>query len=145
MKNTTETQVTKMMVNALIALASLAGGCATVTGTQAPTLATQRGVALVERGAPSRAVVEGPATIHAWSEIAGGSIFTAPAVTGTDQDCSIGASRSGLDVPGDHSFFFHVPAGEVACLANGNRASIELLWHATDHRAQANPQTLARR
>jgi hypothetical protein len=76
-------------------------------------------------------VVTGPAEIHAYADSSGGALFTAPLVTGTDGDCRVGGDRE----PGatalrpDSVTVYRVSEGHVACVANSEKRSFELLWH----------------
>jgi hypothetical protein len=87
------------------------------------------------RGPSVRAVTVGPMVLHAFSGFPGGALYTAPAVTGTDQDCN---QRERIDealargkVAADRRVVLNLDAGEVACLVTQNHGSFELLWHAT--------------
>jgi hypothetical protein len=89
--------------------------------------------------------VVGPTVIHAYSAFAGGALFTARSVTGTDADCqgaTAQGARSGL--PADSIVSFTVAAGQVACLATTTVRSFELLWHAQKDAPVAAPVMLAR-
>lgn len=48
------------------------------------------------RGLVTKVVAVGPIALHAYSQFAGGSLYTAPAVTGTDPDCQGSASATPL-------------------------------------------------
>ena len=106
--------------------------------------APARGDVLVQ-GPSVKAVVVGPVAIHAYSEFAGGALYTARAVTGTDADCQAGAAegaRTGLRA--DSVVSFTVGAGQVACLATTTSRSFELLWHSQKNTPVAAPTMLAR-
>jgi len=98
--------------------------------------ASARGVkdrgAIVTDGHSEHAVVVGPIEIHAYSQFQGASLYTAPAVTGTDRDCAAPAAKAARSssLPADRVTTFSVPEGEVACLASAARGNLELLWHA---------------
>jgi hypothetical protein len=115
---------TKLAGFVALALASLGGtGIASARGTGG-----QRGI-VEARGAGAKVVVAGPIALHAYSQFAGGSLYTAPAVTGTDRDCKRSSGGSTM-VKADRISSFAVPAGQVVCLETTNKGSFELLWHA---------------
>jgi hypothetical protein len=89
-------------------------------------------------GMARKAIVVGPTTFHAYSGFAGGEIFTAPAVTGTDIDCRAAADTAAhvRRVRADLVVTIAVNPGEIACLATKVDRRIELLWH-----AERNPQS----
>jgi hypothetical protein len=97
-------------------------------------IASARGVGrergIVEaRGPVAKIVAAGPIAFHAYSEFAGGSLYAARAITGTDRDCqepSTGATK----VQADRIANFTVAEGKVACLSTTTKGSFELLWHA---------------
>lgn len=101
-------------------------GCATV-GPAAPRTRT-----VDIRGPLTKAVVTGPVEIHAYADASGGAMFTAPLVTGTDGDCRVGG---GDLAPGatalrpDNVIVYRVPEGRIACVANSDKGTFELLWH----------------
>ncbi|HVZ73590.1 MAG TPA: hypothetical protein VHJ20_14525 [Polyangia bacterium] len=109
------------------ALTMLSVGCASFGGAPG-------GRGAVHADGPAiREVVAGPLSIHVYSEDAGGAIYAAPAVTGTDRDCAAPeARRDAASLPGDHVTTFTVAAGQVACLATSTTRPFELLWHALD-------------
>jgi hypothetical protein len=80
------------------------------------------------RGLVTKVVAVGPIALHAYSQFAGGSLYTAPAVTGTDPDCQGSASATSLGA--DRITAFAVGGGQVACLKTTTKGSFELLWHA---------------
>jgi hypothetical protein len=107
---------------------------------------TVRGV--VDADGPAvRAVTAGPVVIHAFSQFGGGAMFTVPAATGTDADCTTArAGRSAHEEPiaPDRRLVFTAAAGETVCLATSTRRRFELLWHAVrEPRAQANDPMVA--
>ena len=81
------------------------------------------------RGSVAKVVAVGPIALHAYSEFGGGSLYTAPAVTGTDRDCK-GSSASTTPVQADRIATFAVGEGQVACLSTTTKGPFELLWHA---------------
>jgi hypothetical protein len=94
----------------------------------------RRGGAVVTRGPSVKAIIAGPALIHAYSEFPGGTIYRARAATGTDADCGLpeGASvtPAATRLGADRVTSFEVAQGQVACLATSTKRSFELLWHA---------------
>ena len=111
-----------------LALAIATGAAGTASAHEA---AHQRGDVLT-RGPSAKVVAVGPIALHAYSEFAGGTLFSAPAVTGTDRDCSLALATQqiGARVPADKITSFAVPQGQVVCLATATKGSFELLWHA---------------
>ncbi len=87
-----------------------------------------------------RAVVQGPAQLHAYSQFRGARLFVVPAQTGTDEDCRGG--RGGAAIAPDRWLSVAVPAGHVAC-ASCSADGIELLWHV--HRPAHSGALLATR
>jgi hypothetical protein len=87
----------------------------------------ERGI-IDTRGHVAKVVAVGPIALHAYSPFAGGSLYSAPAVSGTDRDCQ--GSASGTPVQADHIATFTVGEGQVACLKTTTTGSFELLWHA---------------
>jgi hypothetical protein len=77
----------KTISNLLLLVSSLALGCASTQG------AVQRGD-LIVHGPSVKAVVVGPTAIRAYSGFAGGSVYTAPAISGTDGDCQTAAAQA---------------------------------------------------
>ena len=86
-----------------------------------------------------RALVTGPADIHAYSEFAGGVLYTVPAVAGDSRDCT-SARRDVVVLDADRVRSIRIEAGSVACLATVTNRRLELLWHG--HRLEAAPTTL---
>jgi hypothetical protein len=117
-------------ISILVFVSSLTFGCAGTQVTGAGRVsAPQRGEVLVQ-GRLVKAVVVGPAAIHAYSAFSGGTLYVARAASGTDADCQDNAadgSRSGLRA--DSVVNLTVGAGQVACLATSTNRSFELLWH----------------
>lgn len=102
---------------------------------------TERGDVIV-RGAARKAVVAGPAELHAYSEFRGGAVYVVPAVSGTDEDCvrtGGGAKADLVDLPADKVVPLHVGVGQIACLATAREGSFELLWHALPVAPDAGP------
>ncbi len=107
-----------------LALASFGG-----TGIASARSASSERGTIEARGPVAKVVAVGPVAFHAYSEFAGGSLYTAPAVTGTDRDCK-GSSASRTPVQADRIATFAVGEGQVACLSTTTKGSFELLWHA---------------
>jgi hypothetical protein len=84
--------------------------------------------AVLTSGPSTKVVAAGPIAMHAYSQFAGGSLYTVRAVTGTDADCA-NAKGAPVTLPADRVTNFSVGAGEVACLATTTKGSFELLWH----------------
>ena len=81
--------------------------------------------------AAAKVVVAGPAAIHAYSEFSGAKLFVVEAVTGTDRDCQVGASKAGSSaLAADRVETLTVRSGQIACVASTGNRSVELLWHA---------------
>jgi hypothetical protein len=115
-------------ISKLFVVFSFAFGCAgTQVGRPTQHASALRGTVVLD-GPSVKAVVVGPSTIHAYSAYEGGSIYTAPVVSGTDSDCREHAGRVSL-LPRDRIAAFEVGAGRVACLASAREGSFELLWH----------------
>lgn len=80
--------------------------------------------------APStKAVVAGPVAIHAYSGFSGGSIYAAPAETGTDADCKVQPLGAPTPVRAESVIELTVGAGELVCLVTTTSRPFELLWH----------------
>ena len=99
--------------------------------------AGERGT-VVARGAAHKVIAAGPVALHVYAQSSGGSVYTVPAVTGTDRDCS-GSKGPMTPVRADRVATVSVEEGQVACLATATSGSFELLWHAVGHPA---PTTL---
>jgi len=118
-------------IGKLIAISSLAFGCAS-TQVGRGAVPNLRGDVIV-RGPSVKAVVVGPADIHAYAAYAGGAIYTTRAVSGGDADCqAAGVGRTRLEA--DRVHVMRVEAGQVACLATETQGSFELLWHGHDQK-----------
>jgi hypothetical protein len=103
--------------------------------------AAERGT-VYSRGPAAKVVAAGPVELHAYSQTAGGSLYTAPAVTGTDRDCQA-AAGSATPVRVDQIAAFTVAEGQVACVASAGKGSFELIWHAVE-RPAPGPMMLAK-
>jgi len=126
---------TKVAAFVALALASLGGtGIASARGTGG-----ERGI-VEARGAGAKVVAAGPIALHAYSQFAGGSLYTAPAVTGTDRDCKVSSAHT-TPVEADRVSTFAVGEGQVVCLETTKKGSFELLWHAV---SQPAPVVLAK-
>ena len=114
---------TKIVGLVALALASFGGmGIAATRSANA-----ERGI-IEARGTVAKVVAVGPIALHAYSQFAGGSLYTAPAVTGTDRDCQ--GSASATPLLADRIATFAVGEGQVTCLETTTTGSFELLWHA---------------
>src|SRR5882724_11814887 len=104
-------------ISTLFFLSTLTFGCATAQlSGPGNVAAAERGDVLVA-GPSVKAVVAGPTAIHAYSAFSGGSMYTAPVVSGTDADCQARtANGARSDLPADSVVNFTVGAGQVACL-----------------------------
>ena len=136
-----------MKTTLLILFASFAinAGCATTRNAAVP-LSARRGEVRVT-GTGARAVTVGPATIHAYSEFAGGDVFTVPVVTGGDADCLVGGNRRGADVKlgADRVVSVAIDANSLACVAARADRKIELLWHVQDGHGTSATVLMAQR
>ena len=123
----------------LILLSSVSVGCASTArlGRAGDNTTPRRGDVVVS-GPAVRAVVAGPIAIHAYSGFAGGRLFVAERVTGTDSDCQVtGAGEgTGRRLPADRVQDVSVGAGQVACLSATAKRGFEMLWHARRDGAQ---------
>ena len=126
-----------MILAALVSALSFAG-VAQAQETSSP----MRGSVAVQAQA-AKAVVEGPVSVHAYSQFSGATVFVVAAVTGTDQDCS-GARLGATTLGADSARTLTVGAGQVACVETTAARGSELLWHAQADRAAA-PMMLVRR
>ena len=116
---------TKILGFFALALLSLgARGLALASGAQ-----TRHGT-VEARGPVAKVVAVGPIALHAYSQDAGGSLYAAPAITGTDRDCQVPASAT--PVAADRVATFEVSEKQVACLKTATSGTFELLWHAVD-------------
>ena len=126
----------KKLVGVILLAIGSAAGCAT-----SPAGSLARGTVLGS-SAGARAIVTGPAIVHAYAGFAGGEVYSTPAATRTDADCAgnqqVGAA---VLVPADRVVSITVAAGETACLRTAARGGYELLWHARTQ--QPTPQLMA--
>ena len=94
---------------------------------------TGRGAVQV-RGRAVKAVTMGPVLVHGYSGFAGGALFVAPVVAGTDADCAAAlanhADVRATTLIADRMAYIQVGAGQMACLVTETPRSFELLWHA---------------
>jgi hypothetical protein len=137
----TKMKTNNKMISALVMVSALAFGSATAQAAGG----AKRGQVSVS-GAAVKAVVVGPVAIHAYSAFSGGTVYAAPAVTGTDADCNaqpLGGTSTTLRA--DSVVDIHVGAGQIACLATNTVRPFELLWHASKDAPAAAPTMLARR
>ena len=125
-------------ISMMLALSSIALGCASAQVGHTP-VANLRGRVVVA-GPSVKAVLVGPADIHAYSAYAGGAMYTVPAVSGGDRDCE--SARAGLvALRADRTQALRIEAGQLACLATVKRGGFELLWHG--HEGGVEPQAVA--
>jgi hypothetical protein len=122
----------KIVSFVVLALASFGG-----TGMAATRSANAEHGIVETRGLVTKVVAVGPITLHAYSQFAGGWLYIAPAVTGTDRDCQ--GSASGTPVGADRITAFAVSQGQVACLNTTTKGSFELLWHAVSPARPVSP------
>jgi hypothetical protein len=116
----------KKKLFALLFVGSLTAGCAGGPGV-AP-----RGSVVVS-GDSVKAFATGPAVVHAFSEDRGGTVYTAPATTGTDADCvraGVADRDHARELQVDERNVVEVPTDQVACVATKSDRRFELLWHA---------------
>jgi hypothetical protein len=115
----------------LFVAASLIFGCATVEGGRSGAASTTRG-SMIVHGRSAKAVVHGPAVIHAYAVDRGGSLYTVPVVTGSDSDCIVPSDglRHSASIRPDQRVVQTIEPGEMACLATSVTRDFELLWHA---------------
>jgi hypothetical protein len=120
----------------------------TFTSTQAAARQTEHRGSMVVNGESVKVFAAGPTSVHLFSMDRGGKFFTAPATTGTDADC-VQAEKGAADrqkaIEVDRRNVIEVGAGEVACFASTSPRSFELLWHAHDTTAPANPVMVAQK
>ena len=121
---------TNSMILALVSALSLAG-VAQAQEASSP----MRGSVAVQAQA-SKAVVEGPVAVHAYSQFSGATVFVVATVTGTDLDCT-GARQVATVLAADHAQTLTVGAGQLACVETTAARGSELLWHAQAERAAA--------
>jgi hypothetical protein len=120
-------------VSKLLFIALLGIGCASAQVGQSP-ITDMRGNLTVS-GPAVKAIVVGPADLHAYAGFKGGEVYIAKAVAGRDADCA--APHAGATaLEADRTMVVHVGAGQVACLANRNTRGLELLWHARAQKAE---------
>jgi hypothetical protein len=122
MKTTTE------KIPMLFLLSSLAFGCASTRHASLDVAGPERGDVLIH-GHALKAVVAGPVSFHAYAASAGGRLFIADDVTGTDADCQLAQSGAGATLVADRIASVTVGAGKIACLSTSGARSFEMLWH----------------
>ena len=114
-------------ISKLLFVSFLGLGCARTQVGRNP-VADLRGNVVVS-GPSVKAVVVGPADLHAYAGFKGGEMYTASAVAGHDPDCAA-VRTNARALEADRITVMHVPAGQLACLATPNGRGYELLWHA---------------
>jgi hypothetical protein len=113
---------TKLAGLAVFTLGILGGSRAIAAGP------AERG-SLVTQGASGKVVAAGPIALHVYSQSRGGSVYTVPARTGTDQDCAAPAGTV-TPIAADQVAHVSVREGQVACVSTSARGAFELVWHA---------------
>src|SRR5262245_56848113 len=96
-------------------IAKLFIGFSLIAASAAASADAPRRGAVTVAGPSVKAVVAGPTSIRAYAAFAGGVIYTAPAVSGTDSDCRA-RSATTTALPADKMVELTVGAGQVACL-----------------------------
>ena len=127
----------KLFALSTLAISTLAVGCAS-SQIGSHSVTELRGRVTVAEPSVT-ALVTGPADIHAYSEFAGGVLYTVPAVAGDSRDCA-SARRDVVVLDADRVRSIRIESGSVACLATVTNRRLELLWHG--HRPDAAPATL---
>jgi len=126
------------IISLLLVVSSLGLGCTGAQLARRPD-SFQRGDVIVE-GPVVKTIVAGPADIHAYSAFAGGALFVAPRVSGTDDDCRarLGVARAAATMlEADRITVLRIDASQVACLSTVKGGRFELLWHSSEHKATA--------
>lgn len=127
-------------ISKLLLVSFLGLGCASTQVGRNP-VADLRGHVVVS-GPSVKAVVVGPADLHAYAAFKGGEMYTASGVAGHDGDCAA-AHTNARALEADRVAVIHVAAGQVACLATPNARGYELLWHAHVPKSEAITVALA--
>lgn len=121
----------KGLITVVFAVSALTLGCAGTQAVRSDAASVPRGF-VEARGHTAKAIVQGPHVIHAYSADAGGDLYVAPALTGTDADCGmvpLDAASRPVSIRREQRVELTVEAGEVACLATSKTRNFELLWH----------------
>jgi hypothetical protein len=129
-------RITVKIISLLLVVSSLGLGCTGAQLARRPD-SFQRGDVIVE-GPVVKSIVAGPADIHAYSAFAGGALFVAPRVSGTDGDCHAQPGRprgATTTLEADRVAVLRIDASQVACLSTVKGGRFELLWHASEHKA----------
>jgi hypothetical protein len=121
-------------ISKLLFISFLGLGCASAQVGRNP-VADLRGN-VVASAQSVKAVVVGPADLHAYAAFKGGEMYLASAGAGHDRDCAA-ARTSARALEADRVTVMHVEAGQVACLATPNSRGYELLWHAHVSKTEA--------
>jgi hypothetical protein len=116
----------------LLFISFLGIGCASTQVGQSP-VADMRGN-LAVTGRAEKAIVVGPADLHAYTGFKGGEVYTVPAIAGRDADCAA-PHAGGRAIEADRTMVLHVAAGQVACVATSNARGLEVVWHARASKA----------
>ena len=125
-------------ISLLLIVSSIGLGCTGAQLARRPD-SLQRGAVIVE-GPVVKTIVAGPADVHAYSAFAGGALFAAPRVSGTDSDCrgqASGARAAATTLEADRVTVLRVGANEVVCLSTVKDGHFELLWHSSEREAPA--------
>jgi hypothetical protein len=131
-------RITVKIISLLLVVSSLGLGCTGAQLARRPD-SFQRGDVIVE-GPVVKTIVAGPADIHAYSAFAGGALFAAPRVSGTDGDCHAQPGRprgATTTLEADRVALLRIDASQVACLSTVKSGRFELLWHASEHKTTA--------
>ncbi len=122
------------MMREKLAVAILLGaglGAGKVTTAAADQPAPKQQGEIVVAAHSSRAVIEGPLTLRAYSANKGLSIFLARATGRGDADCSAGGNAGARrELRRDRVAVVQVPAGTVACASSSEDHEVDLLWRA---------------
>jgi len=117
-------------INRLVAALGLAGqlaGCATSATSLTP---PGRGAVVINMPG-TRAIVQGPIDVRAYSGFSGGEIYLVNSSIGSDSDCASPSDETAaVSVPADKVISVAVPAGKTACLRTRVDRGYELLWRA---------------
>jgi hypothetical protein len=124
---------------------TLAFGCAGGINRGAQAV-TARGTVTMA-GPLTRAVLRGPAVVHAYASTSAPSLFAAPLVSGTDADCRAQPGGAHAITPGAEDYArltLTVQPGEVLCITTTSRRHADdVLWHA--HRGSRDEGAMALR
>ena len=111
----------------LALLAGVFAGCGTAAAVR-----TSRGTVMFSAASGARAIVAGPADLHAYEGFAGAEIYDVPATAGSDADCAAPAWGDTVEVPRDRVLHLTVLARRLVCVRTQDSGSHELLWHVVE-------------